>query len=39
VEILAAEFGPDEFLAQLEGEHRVKPGVRERRGIGFGSPG
>ena len=35
VEILAAEFAPDEFLAQLEGEHRVKPGVRERRGIGF----
>ena len=35
VEILAAEFAPDEFLAQLESEHRVKPGVRERRGIGF----
>ena len=38
VEILAAEFEPDEFLAQLESEHRVKPGVRERRGIGF-TPG
>ena len=38
VEILAAEFAPDEFLAQLESEHRVKPGVRERRGIGFSSP-
>ncbi len=35
VEILAAAFAPDEFLAQLESEHRVKPGVRERRGIGF----
>jgi SpoVK/Ycf46/Vps4 family AAA+-type ATPase len=38
VEILAAEFEPDEFLAQLESEHRVKPGVRERRGIGFTLP-
>ncbi len=35
VEVLAAIFEPDEFLAQLESEHRVKPGVRERRGIGF----
>jgi SpoVK/Ycf46/Vps4 family AAA+-type ATPase len=35
VEILAEAFEPDEFLAQLESEHRVKPGVRERRGIGF----
>jgi SpoVK/Ycf46/Vps4 family AAA+-type ATPase len=35
VEVLAATFEPDEFLAQLESEHRVKPGVRERRGIGF----
>ena len=35
VDILGAAFEPDEFLAQLEGEHRVKPGVRERRGIGF----
>jgi SpoVK/Ycf46/Vps4 family AAA+-type ATPase len=35
VEILGDAFEPDEFLAQLESEHRVKPGVRERRGIGF----
>ena len=35
VEILAVAFEPDEFLAQLESEHRIKPGVRERRGIGF----
>ncbi|HEY6133407.1 MAG TPA: ATP-binding protein, partial [Rubrivivax sp.] len=35
VEILATEFEPDEFLAQLESEHRVKPEVRQRRGIGF----
>ncbi len=35
VEILAEAFEPDGFLAQLEGEHRVKPEVRERRGIGF----
>jgi len=38
VDILGAEFEPDEFLAQLESEHRVKPGVRERRGIGFTPP-
>jgi SpoVK/Ycf46/Vps4 family AAA+-type ATPase len=37
VEVLGAAFEPDEFLAQLESEHRVKPGVRERRSIGFGS--
>jgi SpoVK/Ycf46/Vps4 family AAA+-type ATPase len=35
VEILAEAFAPDEFLAQLEAEHRAKPEVRERRGIGF----
>jgi len=35
VEILAQDFEPDEFLSQLEGEHRVKPEVRTRRGIGF----
>jgi SpoVK/Ycf46/Vps4 family AAA+-type ATPase len=34
-EILGAAFEPDEFLSQLEGEHRVKPEVRQRRGIGF----
>jgi SpoVK/Ycf46/Vps4 family AAA+-type ATPase len=37
VEILGAAFEADEFLAQLESEHRVKPGVRERRDIGFGA--
>ena len=29
-----AEFEPDAFLAQLEAEHRVKPEVRGRRGMG-----
>ncbi|MDM0046692.1 ATP-binding protein [Variovorax dokdonensis] len=35
VDILATTFTPDEFLDQLEMEHRVKPEVREARGIGF----
>ncbi|WP_017757139.1 ATP-binding protein, partial [Pseudacidovorax intermedius] len=35
VEILAAAFTPEEFLAQLEAEHRLKPEVREARGMGF----
>jgi SpoVK/Ycf46/Vps4 family AAA+-type ATPase len=35
VEILGAVFEPDEFLSQLESEHRVKPEVRLRRGVGF----
>ena len=35
VEILGTAFEADEFLAQLESEHRVKPGVRQRRAIGF----
>jgi len=36
VDILAAaDFGPMEFLEQLEAEHRIKPEVRESRGIGF----
>ena len=35
VDILAAEFSPDEFLDQLDAEHRIKPEVRESRGIGF----
>lgn len=36
VEILAApDFGPAEFLEQLEAEHRIKPEVREARPIGF----
>jgi SpoVK/Ycf46/Vps4 family AAA+-type ATPase len=36
-EILGDRFDADGFLSQLEGEHRVKPGVRQRRGIGFSS--
>ena len=35
VQILGAQFTPDEFLDQLEAEHRIKPEVRESRGIGF----
>jgi hypothetical protein len=35
MEVLGAVLEPDEFLSQLESEHRVKPGVRQRRGIGF----
>ncbi len=35
VDVLGVGFEADQFLAQLESEHRVKPGVRERRGIGF----
>lgn len=35
VDILGEAFDADEFLSQLEGEHRVKPQVRERRSIGF----
>ncbi len=35
VDILGEAFDGDEFLSQLEGEHRVKPEVRQRRGIGF----
>ena len=35
VEILGDTLLPDEFLSQLESEHRVKPEVRQRRGIGF----
>ena len=35
VDVLGVEFEPDEFLAHLEGEHRLKPEVRQRRGIGF----
>ena len=33
--ILAAELSAEEFLAQLEAEHRIKPEVREARGMGF----
>ena len=35
IDMLGASFEPDEFLSQLEAEHRVKPEVRQRRGIGF----
>jgi SpoVK/Ycf46/Vps4 family AAA+-type ATPase len=35
VDILGEAFDADAFLAQLESEHRVKPGVRERRTLGF----
>ena len=35
IEILGDALEPEAFLAQLEGEHRVKPEVRQRRGIGF----
>ncbi len=33
--ILGAGFDALEFLEQLEAEHRVKPEVRENRGVGF----
>ena len=33
--ILDAQLEPGEFLEQLEAEHRIKPEVREARGIGF----
>ncbi|HPM66548.1 MAG TPA: ATP-binding protein [Piscinibacter sp.] len=35
VDVLGETFEPDEFLSQLEAEHRVKPEVRQHRGIGF----
>ena len=35
IEILGEVLTADEFLAQLEAEHRVKPQVRNRRAIGF----
>jgi SpoVK/Ycf46/Vps4 family AAA+-type ATPase len=34
-EILDAQLAPDEFMDQLEAEHRIKPEVRESRGMGF----
>ena len=34
-EILGEAFSLEEFIAQLEAEHRIKPEVRESRGIGF----
>jgi SpoVK/Ycf46/Vps4 family AAA+-type ATPase len=33
--ILDTELGALEFLEQLEAEHRIKPEVRENRGMGF----
>ena len=35
VDVLGEGFEPDEFLSQLEAEHRVKPDVRAQRGMGF----
>jgi SpoVK/Ycf46/Vps4 family AAA+-type ATPase len=35
VEILATQLAAEEFLEQLEAEHRIKPEVREARSIGF----
>ncbi|GAP35033.1 ATP-binding protein [Piscinibacter sakaiensis] len=35
VELLGEDFTPDEFLSQLESEHRVKPEVRRQRAVGF----
>lgn len=35
IEILACEMSPEEFMDQLEAEHRLKPEVREARSIGF----
>jgi SpoVK/Ycf46/Vps4 family AAA+-type ATPase len=34
-DVLGETFEPDEFLSQLEAEHRVKPDVRQQRGMGF----
>ena len=34
-DILTATFSGDEFMSQLEAEHRIKPEVREARGMGF----
>jgi SpoVK/Ycf46/Vps4 family AAA+-type ATPase len=33
--ILDVQLDPDELLTQLEAEHRIKPDVREARGMGF----
>ena len=35
IDLLAAELSADEFMAQLEAEHRIRPEVRERREMGF----
>ena len=34
-QILAETLDAEAFIAQLEAEHRIKPEVRERRGLGF----
>ena len=34
-DILGTAFDAQEFLEQLEAEHRIKPEVREHRGVGF----
>jgi SpoVK/Ycf46/Vps4 family AAA+-type ATPase len=34
-DILAVTLSPEEFLDQLESEHRIKPEVREARAMGF----
>ena len=34
-DILDTVFSSDEFMSQLEAEHRIKPEVREARGMGF----
>ena len=34
-ELLGQALTPDEFLSQLEGEHRLKPTVRQQRHMGF----
>ena len=35
IEILATAFSAEEFIEQLEAEHRIKPEVREARSVGF----
>jgi SpoVK/Ycf46/Vps4 family AAA+-type ATPase/DNA-directed RNA polymerase subunit F len=35
IDILGEGFTSDEFMSQLEAEHRIKPEVRESRGMGF----
>jgi SpoVK/Ycf46/Vps4 family AAA+-type ATPase len=35
ITILGEALAPDDFLCQLEVEHKLKPEVRSRRGIGF----
>jgi SpoVK/Ycf46/Vps4 family AAA+-type ATPase len=35
IDVLGEPFDADEFLSQLEAEHRVKPDVRQQRGMGF----